>query len=113
MLNQQNSKVNKSFTDGICSVYATEKRNLTNKIGTFYFKDETLGIKLFTELQTLGSKAERVISIPYNKLLTSTYVIVIEDIVYQIELIQVKDTFPKSLKITLSRSPFTWSNTTI
>lgn len=111
MLRQQNSRVNKSFNDGICTFYTIEKRTLKNKVCTFYYCEETLGIKVFTELQVVGAKAEKVISIPYNTLVTSTHVVVINDIVYNVELIQVKDTFPKSLKITLSRSPFEWLNT--
>lgn len=103
--------VEKAFNSGLCHIYKTKDRKLCDEIGCFYFQDETIGIKAFSELYAIGTKTDRVISIPFNTLVDSAKAVRIDDIVYQIELIQVKDTFPKSLKITLSRSPFVWSNT--
>lgn len=104
--------VDKSFSSGKCSIYNASERKLTSKIGDFYFQDETIGIKTFTELYAVGTQTDRVISIPFNKLIGTAQAVVIDTIVYKIELIQPKDTFPKSLRLTLSRSPFTWSNIT-
>lgn len=103
-------KVDKSFSSGLCHIYKTKERQLCEEIGCFYFQDETIGIKAFSELYVVGTKTDRIISIPFNTLIDNAQAVRIDDVIYQIELIQIKDTFPKSLRLTLTRSPFVWSN---
>lgn len=105
-------KINKAFTDGICRVYSIEKRKVKDELGTFNFCEETVGIKAFTEFQTLGIEIEKVISIPYNTLTDIGRVVKLndDDCYYLVSLIQKKDTLPKSLKLTLSKNPLRWDD---
>ena len=113
MLNSSSKRVSNltklAFTDGVCEIYTVDNRRLKEKVGTFYFKDDTIGIKSYYGFQTLGVEIERVVSIPFNNLVNKSRVLKIGDDIYQISLIQVKDTFPKSLKLTLNKSPILWS----
>lgn len=94
-----------AFNDGICSVWTVEKNHLKDKLGEFDFHEETIGIKAFYELGLQGKQIDRVISIPYQSLIDYAYIVQIEDKRYSITLIQKKETFPTSLKITLEKSP--------
>lgn len=98
-------KIPKAFNDGKLDIYTVKNRKLQNHIGTFNFCDETIGIKQFYEFNTLGVQIEKIVSIPFNNLVTNGYAVVIDEEFYNIELIQVKDTFPKSLRITLTKTP--------
>ena len=99
----------KPFNDGICQIFTVEKRSIKECLGIFNFKEETVGIKMFSEMHILGFEIERVISIPFNSIVDKSRVVKIGEIYYEISLIQVKDTFPKSLKITLKKTPLKWS----
>lgn len=114
MLNQ-NSKVSNldrvAFNDGTCEIYtlADSGRQLKDKLGTFHFKEDTIGIKSFYySLHVEDIKIDKTISIPYNKLIDKSKVVVINDSTYSISLIQPKDTFPKSLKLTLTQTSIKW-----
>lgn len=100
----------KPFNDGICQVFTVEKRRIKDCLGIFSFKEETVGIKAFSELHVLGIEIERVISIPFNPLVDRSRVVKIGETYYQISLIQHKDTFPKSLRLTLTKTPLKWSD---
>jgi len=102
----------KAFNDGYCDIYVVEKRKIGDKIGRFNFKEETVGIQSYTQFETLGIEIEKVISIPYNNLITNGRVLNINggEQFYQISLVQIKDTTPKSLKLTLSGTPLRWDN---
>ncbi len=100
------------FNDGTCEIYtlADSGRKLKEKLGTFHFKEDTIGIKSFYySLHVEDIKIDKTISIPYNKLIDKSKVVVIGDSTYSIFLIQPKDTFPKSLKLTLTASSIKWS----
>lgn len=99
-----------AFNDGICTIYSVENRNLKEKLGCFNFKEETVGIKAYSEFHLIGIEIERVISIPYNPLINNGYVVAINGSHYDISLIQKKDTFPKSWRMTLSKSPMRWND---
>lgn len=94
-----------AFNDGKLDIYTVKNRRLQKKIGTFNFRNETIGIKQYYETSTLGIQIEKIISIPFNNLVANGYAVVINDEHYNIELIQTKDTFPKSLRITLVKIP--------
>lgn len=102
---QSAQKIQKPFKDGLCELWSVERLSLKEMIATFNFDEETLGIKSYSQFKTLGSDIERVISIPYNNIVDkANQVMLINGQAYRIELIQKKDTFPTSLKITLSKS---------
>lgn len=111
MLNSSNQKVSSlkkvSFNDGLCDIYslAPKGRELGKKLGTFYFCNDTIGIKsYYTSLHIEGMKIDKTISIPYNKLIDNSKVVMIEGEAYEISLLQPKDTFPKSLRLTLTKA---------
>lgn len=98
------------FNSGICEIYSVEGRTIDTKLGKFNFHEETVGIRAYTEFQTNGIEIEKVISIPYNELIDMSRVVRINgsDNFYRISLIQVKDTLPKSLRLTLSKATINW-----
>lgn len=100
----------KPFNDGICQVFTVDKRRIKECLGIFNFKEETVGIKAFSEMHVLGFEIERVISIPFNPIVDKSRVVKIGSTYYEISLIQVKDTFPKSLRMTLTKTPLKWSD---
>ena len=100
----------KPFNAGICQIFTVDKRRIKECLGIFSFKEETVGIKAFYELHALGVEIERVISIPYNNLIDRSRVVKIGEEYFGISLIQVKDTFPKSLRLTLTKNPLKWND---
>lgn len=110
--NKQVSNSNKVvFNDGVCDIYsiAQDKRQLGEKLGTFHFCNDTIGIKAYYySLHIEDTKIDKTISIPYNKLIDNSKVVIIGKDIFQISLIQPKDTFPKSLKLTLTKTPIKW-----
>ncbi len=100
----------KAFNSGTCTIYTVENRSLKQKLGYFNFKEETLGYKVTTDLRAIGTEVDKVISIPFNGLVNSSRVVRIGEDYYSISLIQKKDTFPQSLKLTLSKTPLRWND---
>lgn len=103
------TKSQKAFNDGRCSIYTVEKRSIKEKLGDFDFQEETVGVKAFYEFHVLGIQIEKVISIPFNELINPSRVVKIGNDFYTISLIQKKDTFPISLRLSLSKSPLKWN----
>lgn len=100
----------KAFNSGRCEVYSVEKRTIKDKLGTFDYCNETLGITMFTEFQTIGIEIEKVISIPYNEIAQIGRVAKLSDGgIYRISLVQEKDTFPRTLRIALSKNTLGWN----
>lgn len=99
------------FNDGKCSVYTIDKRTVKELLGTFDFHNETIGIQSFTEFQALGIQIDKVIDIPDNDIVDVGRVLKINDETnyYQIVMLQKKDTFPKSLKLTLTKTNIKWN----
>ena len=108
--NQYNSHI-LPFSDGRCAVYTIEKRTPKDQLGTFDFRNETIGIKAYTGFQTLGIEIDRVISIPINTVAEVGRVVRLNQDTnfYMISLIQVKDTLPKSLRLTLTKTNIKWN----
>lgn len=108
--NQYNSKM-LPFPDGFCEIYTIEKRTAKDKLGTFDFREETVGIQAFTDFQALGVQIDKVISIPYNTVADIGRVLRINQDTnfYQISMIQKKDTLPMSLRLTLSKINIKWN----
>lgn len=110
--NQYNSKV-LPFNDGFCKIYTIEKRTAKEFLGQFDFREETVGIQAYTQFQTLGIQIDKVISIPFNSIAEVGRILKInqDDFFYQITMVQKKDNFPKSLRISLTRTNIKWSET--
>lgn len=108
--NQYNSKM-LPFNDGICVVYTIEKRTVKERLGQFDFREETVGIQAFTEFQAIGIQIDKVISIPYNNIAEVGRVVRLnqEENLYNITMIQRKDTVPKSLRLTLAKNNIKWN----
>ena len=110
--NQYNSKV-LPFNDGFVEVYSIEKRTAKEYLGTFDFREETVGIQAFTEFQTLGIQIDKVISIPYNNVCEIGRILKLnqEPNFYQIAMMQKKDTnIPTSLRLTLTKTNIKWGS---
>lgn len=108
--NQYNSYI-LPFNDGLCRVYTVEKRTAKDYLGVFNFREETVGIKAYTEFQTLGIEVNKAISIPYNTFAEIGRIVLLNDDeqFYRIVAIQVKDNLPKSLRLTLSKTNIKWN----
>ena len=109
--NQYNSKI-LPFNDGFVQIYTLEKRTAKEFLGTFDFREETVGIQAFTEFQTLGIQIDKVISIPFNTVAEVGRILRLnqESNFYQISMIQVKDNLPKSLRLTLTKTNIKWGD---
>lgn len=108
--NQYNSKM-LPFNDGICCIFTIEKRTVKEKLGQFDFREETVGIQAFTEFQAIGIQIDKAISIPYNNIAEVGRVVRLnqEENLYNITMIQKKDTVPKSLRLTLAKNNIKWN----
>ena len=108
--NQYNSHI-LPFNDGMCTICTIENRTIKDKLGNFDFREETVGIKAFTDFQVLGIQIDKVISIPFNNVAEVGRVLKMnqDPNYYRIEMIQQKDTLPKSLRLTLSRTNIKWN----
>lgn len=108
--NQYNSHI-LPFNDGMCTICTIENRTIKDKLGNFDFREETVGIKAFTDFQVLGIQVDRVISIPYNDIAQVGRVVKInsDNNYYKIVLMQKKDTLPTSLRLTLSKINIKWN----
>lgn len=108
--NQYNSKI-LPFNEGVCEIFTIEKRTTKEKLGQFDFREETVGIRAFTDFQTLGIQIDKVISIPLNTIAEIGRVVHINDDtnLYRITAIQKKDTLPKSLRLSLTKTNIKWN----
>lgn len=108
--NQYNSKM-LPFNNGTCGIYTIEKRTAKEKLGQFDFRNETIGIRAYTDFQLLGVQVDKIISIPINDVAEVGRILRInqDENFYMITAIQIKDTLPKSLRLTLQKSNIKWN----
>ena len=108
--NQYNSHI-LPFNDGMCTICTIENRTIKEKLGNFDFREETVGIKAFTDFQVLGINIDKVISIPNNDVAQVGRVLKINNDgnYYQIVSMQKKDTLPVSLRLTLTKANIRWN----
>lgn len=99
------------FIDGRCVICTIKNRSVDEVLGEFDFREETVGIQAFTEFNALGIQIDKTISIPYNNLVDIGRVLKINDEtnLYRIVMIQRKDTFPLSLRLTLTKINIKWN----
>lgn len=108
--NQYNSHI-LPFNDGMCTICTIENRTIKERLGNFDFREETVGVKAFTEFQVLGIQVDKVISIPVNNVTEVGRVLKMnqDKNYYRIEMVQKKDTLPESFRLTLSKINIKWN----
>lgn len=93
-----------SFKDGVAHVCKTEGREIVSEKGVLRFGIRTTGIKRYYEAKIASDQVDRVVSVPYNKWLGRSDILLVGDEQYRIGLIQEKmDTFPPCLYLSLER----------
>ena len=102
-----------AFNDGICNVYSAEHKTLKANLGTFPFKEYSIGIKTRYQLGLIGESIDKVIAIPFNPLNKTARVVGIvgdngEEEFYTIKDFQPVNTFPKSYKLNLYKGKLEW-----
>jgi len=102
--------VQKTFTDGICSIYTATERLITNLKGSFYFSNESIGYGHYWEAYNNNVSLDRAISIPYCNLVFDTQdIVVIGNDKYTISRIQYHDDKrPFYWTLTLSKAQFSY-----
>ena len=110
MLNKQSNQP-LPFKDGKCIVCTIKNRTVDETLGTFDFREETTGIQAFTEFNALGIQIDKTISIPFNTIVDVGRILRINEDTnfYQIVMVQRKDTFPLSLRLTLTKTNIKWN----
>lgn len=99
----QANKQFETFNSGIAEFCEIEEKNIIATIIKPRFGDKTVGISRFYEAKVAGSKVERLISIPFNEVISKENIVIIASKQYEIDFIQTKfDTLPKTLLVTLS-----------
>lgn len=105
-------KIKETFNDGIINVLDA-KDGVINKTlcKNIHFGNRTYGVKRFYEAQVAGSKIERLISIPFNDLVSRDNLIELKEFrtgntyLYSISMYQPKyDTTPKCIYLTLEKT---------
>ena len=95
------------FADGRLTVLEANEGVISAESYKFPYGYKTVGIKRFYNAQVAGSTIESLVAIPYNTKVKQKDLIELLDfetgdkLIYRIEQIQIKDTAPKSLYLTL------------
>lgn len=102
--------VQKTFLDGICSIYTATERQLSSLKGSFYFSNESIGYGHYWEAYNNNVSLERAISIPICSLTFDTQdVVVIGTTYYTISRIQFHDDKkPNYWTLSLSKAQFSY-----
>lgn len=105
--------VKKVFNDGICYVYRTQERQLTEMVGRFNFSTETVGITQFWEAKVNNIGIDCSIGIPYVETVNNQCIVRIGNQFYKIVKMTYKDDLkPNWWKLALERSVFSYVNGT-
>ena len=94
------------FNDGLVTIYKTEKRRIKTEVARLRYGLRTVGIKRFYEAKIAGVRADKLISVPFNKFITgsSSSLLIIDDTQYEVVQIQEKyDSIPPVMYITLKQ----------
>lgn len=100
--------VQKSFNDGICTLFSAYERKIEKYKGSFYFSNESVGVDHFWKAYNNNIEISRSISIPSNSITVDPQDIVnIEDSFYKIVRIQFHDNKkPNYWTLALEKVPF-------
>lgn len=96
-----------SFADGRLTVLNASEGVILSERDKLPYGYKTVGIKRFYNAQIAGSTIESLVSVPYTHLVHQKDLVELFDFeigeksIYRIEQIQIKDTAPRSLYLTL------------
>lgn len=92
-----------TFNDGCCSLRCIdEDGNAGDEREHLNFEERTVGYKRYYEAMTNKVQIDRMIRVPYRPWLTTEYLAVLNDQVYELKQIQIMpDTTPRSMDISL------------
>jgi hypothetical protein len=114
------SRVNQSetFNDGIITVLnAKDGVILSNKYKPIRYGVKTYGAARFYAAQVAGTEIQQMISIPFNYYVKQNDLIELQSYhtgeknIYKIKQLQIKDTAPKSLYLTLEKTDVLYTDT--
>lgn len=100
---QSSKDIFEAFIDGICSFREIdEDGNAGEEKASIRYQERTVGIKRFYEAMTNKVQIDKLIRVPWQPWLTTEYLAVIKDDVYEIKQVQtIPDTLPKTNDISL------------
>lgn len=92
-----------TFNDGVTAIYKMdEDGNPERQVEKLRFQERTVGIKRYYEAMTNKIQIDRLIRVHFRSWLTTGYLAVIEEQIYEIKQVQIiSDAFPKSNDISL------------
>lgn len=105
-----------TFNDGVISILKAVDGVIESTVIEFPYGIKTVGINRFYQAKTAGSDVKMVVSIPYNKKVHQTDLVELHDFetntkeVYRIDMLQVKDTAPRSIWLTLVGVPIKYDD---
>lgn len=93
-----------AFNDGVAYICKVSGRKITGDKGSVRFGIRTVGVQRYYEAKVASEKVDRVISVPYDKRIRQSDILLIEEEQFKITLIQEKrDTKPACLYLSLER----------
>lgn len=103
MITRDSKDTFETFNDGLCKICEIdEDGNAGTAKENLRFRERTVGIKRFYDALTVKVQVDRLIRVPYRPWLTSEFLAVINDEVYEIKQVQlIPDTMPKCNDISL------------
>lgn len=91
-----------AFGDGVACVYEVSGRKITRDKGKIRFGIRTVGVKRYYEAKMAADKIDRVVSVPYNRWVKRSDILLMDGEQYKITMIQEKkDTKPACLYLSL------------
>ena len=99
--------ISESFADGRLTLLTASNGVITGERDKLPYGYKTVGIKRFYNAQIAGSTIEALVSVPYNTKAKQKDLVELldfetgEKLIYRIDHIQIKDTAPRSLYLTL------------
>ncbi len=110
MMKPKAANASETFNDGLMTVLNVKDGViLSNKFAPIRYGVRTAGAKRFYMAEVAGTEIEMMISVPFNHFIKQRDLIEIqsfhtgEKAIYKIKQLQIKDTAPKSLYLTLAK----------
>lgn len=97
-----------TFNDGVLNIVEAKDGFLLKNKLTVRYGLQTIGVTRFYQAQVAGSTIDEVVSVPYNLEINRGDLVELQAYngkkgVYRIHLLQVKDTIPRSMFLTLKK----------
>lgn len=91
-----------AFGDGVAQICEVSGRKIIREKGKVRFGVRTVGIKRYYEAKVASDKVDRLVSVPYNRWIRRSDILLIDGEQYKITMIQEKkDTKPACLYLSL------------